>query len=29
MQWSAAVDGFGLVAEEAVARERDGAARSS
>lgn len=29
MQWSAAVDGFGQVAEEAVARERDGAGRIS
>jgi glycosyltransferase involved in cell wall biosynthesis len=29
MQWSAAVEGFARVAEEAVTRERDGAARSS
>jgi glycosyltransferase involved in cell wall biosynthesis len=29
MQWSAAVEGFAQVAGEAVARERDGAARSS
>lgn len=29
MQWSAAVDGFGQVAEEAVARERGGAGRGS